>query len=110
MLANSGIVPPFSLDLTGRISPDASGHEIRVHPGVFRTVSILALQNVLFLLRIASKYTIPIRFATYFSILYLQSGRSHITVAKSSSAESSFHTVRTIGLSSDLIQMLILHS
>lgn len=37
-------------------SPPPSG-EIRVHPATFRIAALLAVQNVLFLLRIASKFS-----------------------------------------------------
>jgi hypothetical protein len=54
MLAQQGQISELSLDLSTVSAPKSSVHEIRVHPGTFRTVSLVALQNVLFLLRIAS--------------------------------------------------------
>jgi hypothetical protein len=76
---NTELAPP---------SPDAQAHEIKVHTGTFRTVAIVALQNVLFLLRIASESKLRMDSLDMIQPIP-QSGRLRTTAVRSSSARSS---------------------
>ena len=55
MLATAPFPPPLGLALPHSPALELVVNQLTVHPGNFRNVAIVALQNVLFLLRIASK-------------------------------------------------------
>lgn len=48
----------LATDFTSPTASPPSVGEIRVHPATFRNAALLAVQNVLFLLRIASGFTL----------------------------------------------------